>query len=255
MGSRLKARGAGRLAAHVSLARALSKLGAASRSEAIALIRDGRVAVDGRVVRSPSYVVVPERAAIEVDGRRVHRERPVTILLHKPRGTVSTARDPRGRPTVLSLVSDAPARVLPVGRLDMATTGLLLLTNDSRFADWVTDPASQVPRTYVVTVRGALEDRTRAQVERGIEVDGELLRPASVGIRKRSGRETHLTITLTEGRNREIRRLMQAVGHEVTRLKRIGFGGLTLGNLAPGKWRVVSEAELDAAFPGRPSHK
>ncbi len=238
--------------ATVPLARALSKLGVASRSEAIALIRDGRVAVDGRIARSPALPVVPERAAIEIDGRPVCRPPAVTILLNKPRGVVTTSRDPQGRPTVRDLVSDAPARVVPVGRLDLATTGLLLLTNDSRFADWVTDPANEVPRTYVVTVRGAVDDRTRDHLTAGLEVGGQRMRPAAIEIRKRSRRESHLVVTLTEGKNREIRRLFDAAGHEVTRLKRIAFGGLTLGDLAPGKWRVVPDAELRAAFPGRP---
>jgi 23S rRNA pseudouridine2605 synthase len=235
--------------ATVPLARALSKLGLASRSEAAALIRDGRVAVDGRIVRSPEHLVVPERAAIQIDARPVRRAARLTVLLNKPRGVVTTIRDPRGRPTVLDLVSDAPARVFPVGRLDMATTGLLLLTNDSRFADWVTDPANQVPRTYAVTVRGALDEKTAAGLEAGIEIGGERLRAARVEIRKRSRRETHLIVTLTEGKNREIRRLFETAGHAVTRLKRIAVGGLTLGDLPAGKWRLVSDVELRAAFP------
>lgn len=119
----------------VPLARALSKLGLASRAQAAALVRAGRVAVDGRSVRSPGHLVVPERIHLEIDGCPVGRPESLTILLHKPRGTVATTRDPRGRPTVLDLVADAPARVFPVGRLDMATTGLLMLTNDTRFAD------------------------------------------------------------------------------------------------------------------------
>ncbi len=238
--------------ATVPLARALSKLGLASRSAATALIRDGRVAVNGRIVRAPEHSVVPERVAIEIDGRPVERPQPVTILLNKPRGVVTTSRDPEGRPTVLDLVSDAPARVFPVGRLDMASTGLLLLTNDSRFADWVTDPTNHVPRTYVVAVRGALDDETGARLTAGVEIGRQRLQPASVEVRKRSRRETHLIVTLTEGKNREIRRLFEAVGHEVIRLKRIAFGGLTLGDLSPGQWRIVSDAELRAAFPGSP---
>lgn len=234
----------------VPLARALSKLGLVSRSEAAALIRAGRVEVDGRLVCSPAHLVVPERARLAIDKRRLERPRTLTILLHKPRGVVTTSRDPHGRPTVVGLVADAPVRVFPVGRLDMASTGLLLLTNDSRFASWVTDPANGVPRTYVVTVRGALADEACARLEAGIEIAGERLQAAGIAIRKRSGRETHLVITLTEGRNREIRRLLEAVGHEVTRLKRVAFGGLALGNLPPGKWRIVSDAELGAAFPG-----
>jgi pseudouridine synthase len=236
----------------VPLARALSKLGVASRVEATALIRDGRVAVDGHIVLSPQQMVVPERVALEIDGRPVARPQLLTILLHKPRGVVTTRHDPQGRPTVLDLVADAPVRVFPVGRLDMASTGLLLLTNDSRFADWVTDPANHVPRTYVVTVRGELGDDVRARLEAGIEVGGEHLTAARIDVRKRSRRETHLVVELTEGKNREIRRLFEEGGHEVTRLKRVAFGGLALGRLAPGTWRAVSKAELGLAFPNAP---
>ena len=234
----------------VMLARALSKLGLASRTEAIALIRAGRVAVDGRIILSPGLLVVPERASIEIDGLAGQRPDFLTILLHKPRGVVTTRRDPQGRPTVIDLVADAPARVFPVGRLDLASTGLLLLTNDSRFADWVTDPASQVPRMYVVTVRGDVAEAVRGRLESGIVSGGERLRACSIEVRKRSSRETHLLVELNEGRNREIRRLFEAAGHEVTRIKRVGFGGLALGNLPPGRWRVVSKTELAAAFPG-----
>jgi 23S rRNA pseudouridine2605 synthase len=142
--------------------------------------------------------------------------------------------------------------VIPVGRLDAATTGLLLLTNDTHLAAWLTDPANAVPRVYLVTVRGELADAAARRLEEGIEDAGEHLAARAVTVRKRSGRETHLVLELTEGRNREIRRLLAAVGHEVTRLKRVSFGGLELGNLAPGRWREVAAAELKAAFPGAP---
>ncbi len=236
----------------VPLARALSKLGIVSRTEAIALIQDGRVSVDGRVVRSPALPVVPERITVEIDGRPVGREAPVTIILHKPRGVVTTRRDPQGRPTVLDLVADAPARVFPVGRLDMATSGLLLLTNDHRFADWVTDPVNRVPRVYVATVRGEVVDAAIGKLEAGTMVCGELLQGERIDVRKRSRRETHLVIQLTEGKNREIRRMLQSIGHEVTRLKRVAFGGLTLGSLTAGRWRAVTDEELTVAFPGAP---
>ncbi len=234
------------------LDRALSKLGLAFRSEAAALVRGGRVAVDGRRVVDPGLPVVPEKIRVEIDGRLLRRAQWLTIVLNKPRGVVATRRDPEGRPTVLDLVSDAPSRVSPVGRLDLATTGLLLLTNDNRFADWVTDPAKRVLRTYLVTVRGALTDPTLERLQAGIDVGGERLVAASARVRKKSGRETHLVIELIEGRNREIRRLLLAAGHEVTALKRVAFGGLTLGDLPPGKWRTVPASELRRAFPGAP---
>jgi 23S rRNA pseudouridine2605 synthase len=236
----------------VPLERALSKLGAASRSEARQLVRAGRVTVDGRAVTDPLLPVVPETARLEIDGLPVRRPASRTILLHKPRGVVTTRSDPEGRPTVYGCLADLEAHIVPVGRLDAATTGLLLLTNDTRFADWVTDPAHAVPRVYLVTVRGELADATARRLEEGLEESGERLAARAVAIRKRSRRETHLVVELTEGKNREIRRLLAAAGHEVTRLKRVAFGGLELGDLAPGKWREVSRDELRGAFPGAP---
>lgn len=236
----------------VSLERALSKLGLASRSEARELIRAGRVTVDGRLVADPLAEVVPERAAIAIDGRPVRRAEPLTVLLHKPRGVVTTRSDPEGRPTVYSCLEDLGTHVVPVGRLDAATSGLLLLTNDTRFADWVTDPRNEVPRIYLVTVRGELTEETARRLEEGVEESGERLAARKATVRKRSGRETHLVIELTEGRNREVRRMLAASGHEVTRLRRVSFGGLELGDLPPGKWRAIPREELRGAFPGAP---
>jgi 23S rRNA pseudouridine2605 synthase len=233
----------------VSLERALSKLGLASRTEARTLIREGRVALDGRPVLDPLHPVVPETARLTIDGRPAVRPRPRTILLHKPRGVVTTRSDPQGRPTVYTCLEGLDVHVIPVGRLDAATTGLLLLTNDTRLADWITDPANAVPRLYLATVRGELSDATARRLEEGIEDAGERLAARQVTIRKRSRRETHLILELTEGKNREIRRLLAAAGHEVTRLKRVAFGGLELGDLPPGRWREVTEEELRTAFP------
>lgn len=232
------------------LVRALSKLGLASRSEARALIAAGRVTVDGRVAREPLAAVDLERVTIAVGGRIGDRGPRVVIALHKPRGVVTTRRDPEGRPTVYSLLRDVPARVVPVGRLDLATTGLLLLTNDTDFGNWLTDPRSRVPKVYLATVRGRVTDDEIARLGFGIRSGGETLAPEAVVLRKASGRESHLVITLTGGRNREVRRLCEAVGHEVTRLRRVQIGGLTIGTLEPGTWRRVETDELARAFPG-----
>jgi 23S rRNA pseudouridine2605 synthase len=236
----------------VSLNRALSKLGIASRADATRLIRAGRVEVDGRIVRDPEAPVTPERIALTIDGRPVARAGWQLILLNKPRGVVTTRHDPQKRLTVFDFVTGSEGHLVAVGRLDLATSGLLLLTTDTRLADWLTDPENQVPRVYTVTVRGAVSDETVAQLMAGVQAGGERLAADEATLRKRSRRETHLIVRLGEGRNREIRRLFEAVGHEVTRLRRVAYGGLDLGSLADGRWRSVTEEEARAAFPAYP---
>jgi 23S rRNA pseudouridine2605 synthase len=232
------------------LERALSKLGLASRSQARVLIEQGRVTVDGRVITTPSLRLTPERVTIAIDGESSEVAAPLTIILNKPRGYVTTRSDPEGRKTVYDLLEDVPTRVVPVGRLDLATSGLLILTNDTHFGNWLTDPASGVDRVYLVTVEGRADEGTIEQLTNGVEADGQFLCAESAVLRKASNRESHLTITLREGKNREIRRLLAATGHPVTQLRRAQFGGLELGTLAPGQWRAVSNDELAAAFPG-----
>ena len=240
----------------VPLERALSKRGLASRSEARELILTGRVSVDGRTLTNPSTRIVPERVTIAIDGAvKTNESDPLTIVLHKPRGYLTTRSDPEGRKTIYDLLADLPQRVMPVGRLDLATSGLLILTTDTQFGNWLTDPASEIPRVYLVTVKGAVTDEVARRLTNGIAIGGERLVAAAASVRKRSRRESHLTITLTEGKNREIRRLLDAVDHPVTALRRVQFGGLELGTLAPGKWRRVSAEELRAAFPGYTSRR
>ncbi len=236
----------------VPLNRALSKLAIASRAEATRLIAAGRVRVNSLVATDPAMPVVPERVAIAIDDRDAARAGWCLILLNKPRGVVTTRRDPQGRPTVFDLVSGPEGHLVAVGRLDLATSGLLLLTTDTRLADWLTDPASGVPRTYTVTARGEVGDDDVARLTGGVESEGERLSADEVAVRKRSRRETHLVVTLREGRNREVRRLFEAIGHEVTKIRRVAFGGLELGTLPPGRWRPVSEEEGRTAFPGCP---
>jgi 23S rRNA pseudouridine2605 synthase len=233
----------------VPLERALSKLGLASRAEARALIVGGRVRVNGRTICNPRHPCVPERITLAIDGLTVDPPRPVTIALHKPRGVVTTRSDPEGRRTVYDLIAEFPHHVVPVGRLDYATSGLLLMTNDTRLADRLTDPDNAIVRVYLVTVRGRLTEDNTQRLERGLAVDGQFLHANKARIRKASNRETHLVVELVEGKNREIRRLFSAIGHEVTRLRRVQLGGLTLDTLAPGRWRVVTESELKHAFP------
>jgi 23S rRNA pseudouridine2605 synthase len=232
----------------IRLDRALSKLGVASRSEARALIEAGRVSVGGHTVTDPSRLVNPERSAIAVGGARAARAPWRTIALNKTRGTITTRRDPEGRPTVFDTLGPIASGMIAVGRLDMASTGLLLLTTDTQLAARLTDPAAGIVRRYIVTARGNVTDEeTRAMVA---GIGG--LAAHSVRVLKRSNRETHLAIELTEGRNREIRRLLAATGHDVSRLLRVAFGGIELGGLKPGGWRDVSREEIARGFPGTP---
>ncbi len=222
------------------LDRALSKLGVASRAEAKRLIDDGRVRVGGRIVRDPATLVVPEQGTITVDGTIAARREWRTIAFHKPRGVVTTRRDPDGRPTVFDLLDEDVRSLVAVGRLDLASTGLLLLTTDTQLANYLTDPANAIVRRYVVTVRGALNEGNAEKMTEGI--DG--LRARSVVVRKRSARETHLIVELVEGKNREIRRMLESLGHPVTKLMRIAFGAVELGTLQAGEWRDVSRQEI-----------
>jgi 23S rRNA pseudouridine2605 synthase len=237
----------------VALVRALSKLGYASRSQAYDLIRTGKVEVNGRVATDPAIRVSPGLTRIQVAGLDVEHAPWLCIALNKPRNVVTTRSDPEGRTTVYDFIADVGSRLVPVGRLDLASTGLLLMTNDTQLADWLTDPANAIVRRYVVTVRGELSDATARSLLAGISDSGETLRATSINILKRSKRETHIIVELTEGKNREIRRMMKSAGREVTRLKRVAFGGIELGDLAPGKWRSVAREEIRAAFPTIPA--
>lgn len=228
----------------VPLARALSKLGVASRTEAEALIRDGQVKVHGSVETDPGRPVNPDTAHIEIRSRKVRKAGPVVVLFHKPKGTLTTKRDPEGRPTIYDYLPEELHSLHPVGRLDLHTTGLLLLTNDTRFSSRMTDPEQGVPRVYIVGVRGEFTAEHAARALAGVRDDGDLLQADALEILKASGRESRLRITLSEGKNREIRRLCLSLGHEVISLKRVRYGDYELGDLLPGQYQI-----LDIAAP------
>ena len=197
--------------------------------------------VNGRVLVDPSRLVNPVSQSIALAGVSPQPREWRTIAFNKPRGVLTTRRDPQGRRTVFDVLGEAGEGLVAVGRLDMASTGLLLLTNDTALANRLTDPAEGVVRRYVVTVRGNVGDAQARQMTAGI--DG--LRAAFVEIRKRSARESHLIVELAEGKNREIRRMFDALGHEVTRLLRVAFGPIELGTLQAGQWREVARTELE----------
>ncbi|MGX9142047.1 pseudouridine synthase [Mesorhizobium sp. 128a] len=231
--------------AGVSLNRALSKLGLCSRKQAEQLIAEGRVRVGGKVVRDASLRIDLGRDHITVDGERVAAEVKVYLMVNKPRGLVTTRDDPEGRGTVYDCLTglDLPF-VSPVGRLDKASEGLLLMTNDTRWANGLLDPASHVAKTYHVQVGAVPDEAMLARFREGVTADEELLTARSIDILRSGGKTAWLEIVLDEGRNRQIRRLLGAFDIEVLRLVRVAIGGLQLGELAKGKARHLTSAEL-----------
>ncbi len=241
----------------LSLARALSKFGVASRAEAARLVAEGRVRVDGRVERDPARWILPPRSEVRVDGAVVSDATPrVVIALHKPAGFVTTRADPGGRPTVYDALGDVGRWVFPVGRLDRDTTGLLVLTNDHRLGERLTAPGAFVPKTYHALVDGVPEDEALRALREGVPLEDGPTRPARVrvlgtprgpaGEAESRGPSTWLEIVLTEGRNRQVRRMCAAVGHEVRELVRVGIGRLSLDalGLARGEWRELGPEDV-----------
>jgi 23S rRNA pseudouridine2605 synthase len=228
----------------VHLERALSKLGVASRRQTKQWIEEGSIAVNGRVIKDPEFLVVPETASISINGRPVLRAVDRTIMLYKPRGVVTTRSDEKGRKTVYDLLPAYLKHLHPVGRLDMATTGLLLMTTDTQLSNFLTDPDNQIPRIYTVSVKGLITDDEIKRLSQGIQDKGQLLKAASITLRKASNKESHLIVELTEGKNREVRRMFEALGSQVVALKRIAFGKLKLGTLALGQLREVTKKEI-----------
>ncbi len=229
----------------LSLERALSKFGVCSRKEAARRIEAGRVRVDGEVVLWPLRRIDPRRQQVTVDGQRASDEAErVVLMLHKPRGLITSRTDPGGRPTVYSLLGDVGRWVFPVGRLDRDTTGLLILTNDHRLGQRLTDPLHHVPKTYHVRVSGVPAAEALRALREGVDLgQGESSQPARVRSLGSTRDGTWLEIVLREGKNRQIRRMCAAVGHDVLDLARVRVGRLDLGDLAPGEWRRLDRAE------------
>jgi 23S rRNA pseudouridine2605 synthase len=215
----------------------LARAGVASRRKADELIKAGRVTVNGEPGQLNTFVESRDR--VEVDGQRVAKQRLAHVLLHKPPGVVTTARDPQGRPTVVELVPDDP-RVVPVGRLDADTTGALLLTNDGELAHRLAHPRYGVEKTYVVEVEGDPDGNALARLERGLELEDGVTAPA----RARRLRDGVVELTIHEGRNRQVKRMFAAVGHPVVRLHRSAYAGLAVDDLAPGTWRPLTPDEV-----------
>jgi 23S rRNA pseudouridine2605 synthase len=230
----------------VRLQKVLAAAGIASRRGSEILISEGRVEVNAEIVTEQGRRVDPERDVIRVDGARIPPPRRHRYLaLNKPRGVVTTMSDPEGRRTVADLVSEGKKdRLFHVGRLDTDTEGLLILTNDGDFAHRLAHPSYQVPKTYIAEVAGLVGERVLSRLQRGITLEDGPVRPTSVKIVSTAGDKTLLKITIQEGRNRIVRRTMEAVGHPVRRLSRIGIGPVRLGNLKVGEYRDLTREEL-----------
>ena len=227
------------------LHKTLAHAGIASRRASEKLIAEGRVTVNGRVVTDLGTKVDPSQDAIKVDGKRVAAApvRKTYLVLHKPRGVVTTMSDPEGRPTVAGLVRGLRTRVYPVGRLDYDSEGLLLLTDDGDLARDLMHPGSGVEKRYLAKVRGRPDPEALRRLSRGIPLDGRRTGPARVRL-LRAGENPWLEIVIAEGRNRQVRRMLQAVGHPVQKLRRTAYGGVELGTLEPGAYRALTPAEL-----------
>ena len=229
-----------------TLERVLSKAGIGSRTEARKWVHAGRVTVNGAVVQNPDHWVDMARDRVRVDGKPLEKREPVYLLLYKPTGYLTTYKDPEGRPTVYDLIADVGTFLSPVGRLDLDTSGLLLMTNDNQFAERVTNPASHVPKTYLVKASMVLTDAQLQQLRDGIELSDGPTRPAQVTRLRDAAKSTHFEITLTEGRNRQVRRMVEALGAQVRKLVRVKIGPLAIGSLAIGKWRMLTPREVEA---------
>ncbi len=231
----------------VRLQKVIAASGVASRRAAETMIRDGRVAVNGTVVRVLGTCIDPLKDHVKIDGRHVQPTEPeVFVLLHKPPGFVTTMKDPHGRPTIADLVEKVKVRVFPVGRLDYDTEGLLLLTNNGAVAQACVHPRYHVPKTYLVKVSGVCTDEEIRTLQDGIALDDGMTAPAVVRKSGKARVNSWLELTIHEGRKHQIKRMLEALGHRVMRIKRIQFGPLALGDLPVGACRFATDAEANA---------
>lgn len=229
-----------------TLERVLSKAGICSRTEARSFIGAGRVTVNGRVIRTPDHWVDlgRDRVALDEEPVRLKDRDDLYIVLNKPKGYITTYKDPEGRPTVYELVKDLGEWVVPVGRLDQDTTGLLMMTNDTQFAELMTNPDHKIPKTYLIKASTLLTDEQLDMLRNGVELNDGPTRPAKVTRVRDSGKYTHFELTISEGRNRQVRRMVEAIGSKVLKLVRVQIGKLKLEGLEIGKWRRISPSEL-----------
>ena len=229
-----------------TLERVLSKAGFGSRTEARSWIGAGRVRVNGKLIQTPDHWVDLERDRVTLDGKPVRAGRKIYLLLYKPEGYLTTYKDPQGRPTGYDLIQDLDQWVFPVGRLDLDTSGLLLLTNDTQFAERIANPVYKASKTYLVKTASRLGDSELEQLSRGVMLNDGATQPALVERLRDSGNHTFLELTITEGRNRQVRRMIEAVGSSVLKLVRTAIGPIQIGELGIGKHRQLEAPEVSA---------
>ena len=235
----------------MTLDRVLSRYGIASRTASREAIRAGRLRVNGKVERDPECWIWTARDVVELDGKRLRPVARTYLVLYKPKGVITSHGDPAGRKTIYDLLGASGRWVAPVGRLDKDTSGLLLLTNDTEFGHAVMSPESKVPKTYMAKLNALADDEVIGRLARGVEMKrGDWARPQSVRRLEDRGKYTWLEIVLTEGKNREVRRMVEALGFKVLKLVRTRIGPLTLAGLEVGKWRPLTPREI-AALRGR----
>jgi pseudouridine synthase len=229
-----------------TLERVLSKAGLGSRTEARSWIGAGRVRVNGRLIQTPDHWVDLERDRVTLDGKAVRQQDKIYLLLYKPKGYITTYKDPQGRPTVYDLIPEIDQFLGTVGRLDRDSTGLLLLTNDTQFAERVTTPGHKIAKTYLVKTSTILTEGDLESLRQGVVLTDGPTRPAIVMRVRDSGKYSFIEITIQEGRNRQVRRMIEAVGSKVLKLVRTAIGPLQIGELQIGQYRALNTQEVQA---------